>query len=144
MNKLSIIAAALAVTACASSPVPAPSYTPPYTPEPVQQSDWLSAGSTPTVNFYVRKGSGRFDRDVKGAAVYVAVFQTVDKQTREINSRQKYVTVTDCVRGFGKVVTTDTNGTYRYDNEFVMNGQSIVDVIGTALCEAARQEVSKN
>lgn len=66
--------------------------------------------------------------------VYSALGKITDKKTTRISFERWYVRKVDCQKGTGKLVTTDVNGDFKFDSDFVLDGGSVAATLADMLC----------
>lgn len=115
------------------------------TPLAAQADDWIpltSAASGHSWSF--KKGSGEFTRTVEGTPVYAGLIQVRSPQNT-FSYERNYVSLRDCIDGYGQVVTISTaTGRVQYRNDFAMGGSSVAAQIGTVLCKLAALQAERD
>ena len=107
--------------------------------------EWVSLGGTDTgFAVHVRAGSLRLTKRPDGEPVVLALFQVRDPGGT-VTYERKYVTLRDCAKGSGKLVTigTDEDTTVRHTSEYTAGGESAGSYVADVLCKAARDEIDK-
>jgi hypothetical protein len=107
--------------------------------------EWVSLGGTDTgFAVHVRAGSLRLTNRYDGEPVALALFQVRDPRGT-VTYERKYVTLRDCAKGSGVLVTigTDDDTTVRHTSEFTAGGESAGSYVADVLCKAARDEIDK-
>jgi len=107
--------------------------------------EWVSLGGTDTgFAVQVKAGSLRLTDRYDGEPIVLALFQVRDPRGNVTHER-KYVTLGDCAKGSGELVTigTDDDTTVRHTSEFTAGGESAGSYVADVLCRAARDEIDK-
>ena len=107
--------------------------------------DWVSLGGTDTgFAVHVRAGSLRVTNRDDGEPIVLALFQ-VRHPDGNVTYERKYVTLGDCAKGSGELVTigTDDDITVRHTSEFTAGGESAGSYVADLLCKAARDEIDQ-
>lgn len=120
------LALASAVVSMATSALAAPS-----------SAEWLLIsssidGTKAPLQVYMKKGSGRTGANDRGEPIVSAMSQDIINGISQLG--QIYVRVSDCERGFGKVVRTDITGNFRYDNEWSSGSGTVATGTAGVLC----------
>jgi hypothetical protein len=104
-----------------------------------QQPEWVQISRTSDRIWEGRIGSfslGRNDANQPMAWLMIRVRDLSGDKT--ITFERDYVTLRDCAVGYGKLVTLDLYGRYRYDNDFVFDGGSVAARIAATICGMAQ------
>ena len=107
--------------------------------------DWVSLGGTDTgFAVHVRAGSLRVMNRDDGEPIVLALFQ-VRHPDGNVTYERKYVTLGDCAKGSGQLVTIGTGDDTRvnHTSEFTAGGESAGSYVADVLCRAARDEIDK-
>jgi hypothetical protein len=106
--------------------------------------DWVSLGGTDTgFAVQVRAGSLRLTDRNDGEPIVMALFQ-VRHPDGNVTYERKYVTLRDCAKGSGELVTIGTDDTrVNHTSEFTAGGGSAGSFVADLLCQAARDEMDK-
>ena len=107
--------------------------------------EWVSLGGTDAgFAVHVRAGSLRLTNRYDGELVAMALFQVRDPRGT-VTYERKYVTLRDCAKGSGELVTigADDDTTVRHTSEFTAGGESAGSYVADVLCKAAREEIDK-
>lgn len=99
-----------------------------------QCADWLELASTSEMVWEGRVGSREFSATRGGKRIVVAAGRTTDKNTKQMNFEKWYVEVEDCKRGHGNLVTLRMDGTFSFENQFVLKGGSVASGLAEMLC----------
>lgn len=87
----------------------------------------------------VRVGSFKFDyTDDTGERVAAVVVRHITANGRDVEFEQNYVKLTDCVKTWGKLVTTNLTGKALYSNDFIFGGGNSASTIAEFICSLAR------
>jgi len=107
--------------------------------------DWVSLGGTDTgFAVHVRAGSLRVTNRDDGEPIVLALFQ-VRHPDGNVTYERKYVTLGDCAKGSGQLVTIGTGDDTRvnHTSEFTAGGESAGSFVADLLCKSARDEMDK-
>jgi hypothetical protein len=107
--------------------------------------EWVSLGGTDTgFAVHVKAGSLRLTNRYDGEPVVLALFQVRDP-SGNVTYERKYVTLRDCAKGSGELVTigADDDTRVRHTSEFTAGGESAGSYIADILCRAARDEIDQ-
>jgi len=106
--------------------------------------DWVGLGGTDTgFAVHVRAGSLRLTDRNDGEPIVMALFQ-VRHPDGNVTYERKYVTLRDCAKGSGELVTIGTDDTrVNHTSEFTAGGESAGSFVADLLCQAARDEMDK-
>jgi hypothetical protein len=104
--------------------------------------EWTVISRSDTRTYEVRNGSLDIGHtQASREPVASIIVRARDERTRSVDFEMNYVRLTACVEGFGKLVTTDLNGTALYSNDFVLGGGNVASTIAGVICGAARESV---
>lgn len=101
------------------------------------QSDnkWFDITSTTNFKWEGKVGSGDMASvDGKKNAAYLYVYQRTDKKNDKILLRNLFVSIRDCQRGYGLTVHNSLDGEFDAKDNFVRNGPTVADALGTVAC----------
>ena len=98
--------------------------------------DWVLLDSTDDTTYEARVGSFRIERTTLNRPVAVLTLRL--SRAGAAAFEDNYVSLEDCARGMGRLVTTDMAGRYRYGNDFVFGGRTIASNIAETICGLAR------
>ncbi|HEY7665148.1 MAG TPA: hypothetical protein VH934_18680 [Xanthobacteraceae bacterium] len=104
--------------------------------------DWVSLGSTDTgFTVQVKAGSMRLLNRYDGEPVVLALFQVHDPRGN-VTYERKYVTLRDCRKGAGELVTLGAgeDTSISHISKFTAGGESAASNVADILCMAARDE----
>ena len=107
--------------------------------------EWVSLGGTDTgFAVHVRAGSLRLTNRYDGEPIALALFQVRDPRGT-VTYERKYVTLRDCAKGSGELVTIGADDDSRVDhtNKFTAGGESAGSYVADMLCKAARDEIDQ-
>lgn len=106
--------------------------------------EWVSLGGTDTgFSVDVRAGSLRLTNVNGGEPVVLALFQ-VRHPDGNVTYERKYVTLRDCTKGSGELVTIGADDeTINHKSQFTAEGGSAGSYVADLLCRAARDEIDK-
>ena len=106
--------------------------------------DWVSLGATNTgFAVHVKAGSLRVTNREDGEPIALALFQ-VRHPDGNVTYERKYVTLGDCAKGSGTLVTIGTQDTrVDHTSEFTAGGESAGSFVADLLCKSARDEMDR-
>ncbi|HEY7237841.1 MAG TPA: hypothetical protein VH600_01635 [Burkholderiales bacterium] len=106
--------------------------------------EWVSLGGTDTgFEVQVKAGSLRLTKRSDGEPVALALFQVHDPRGNVTHER-KYVTLHDCAKGSGELVTIGADDTrVIHTSEFTAGNGSAGSYVADVLCKAAHDEIDK-
>jgi len=107
--------------------------------------EWVSlTGTDSGFAVHVKAGSLRVTNRPDGEPVVLALFQVRDPGG-DVTYERKYVTLRDCAKGSGELVTVGADDDTRVDhtNKFTAGGESAGSYVADMLCKAARDEIDK-
>lgn len=107
------------------------------------QSDWVNIGDTDDSLFDIQAGSLEELRTKGGTPIAAVVGRATTKASKTIDIRKWYVSIEDCERKMGKLVTLDVDGKYRFENDFVFGAGSVASSLAAAICGAYKQRVEE-
>ena len=96
--------------------------------------DWIKFGETDASLFEGRAGSRIFSKTKSGKDISVASGRILTKKDRSIEFVKWYVSAEDCNLGFGKMITLDMQGNYKFENDFVEKGGTVASSLAAMLC----------
>lgn len=100
------------------------------------QDRWITVAESYESVFAIQPGSLEETRTIGGLEIAAVVGRSLDKKTRRIELRKWYVTLQDCSRKLGKLVTLRLDGTYFFDNDFVFGSETIASQVAEIICGA--------
>lgn len=105
------------------------------------QTDWIRVAETDSRNWEVKAGSLEVGQTKGNVDIVFVIGRVHEKTTKQITVGKWYVSLADCSREMGKLVTLDLDGKFRYENEFVYGAGSVASGIAEAICGAHAQQV---
>lgn len=101
------------------------------------ESPWFDIASTSKFKWEGKRGSGTMTSvDGKKNAAYLYVYQKTDLKNDKIILRNMFVTPRDCQRGYGLAHHNFLNGEFDAQDNFVRNGPTVADALGTVACDS--------
>lgn len=97
-------------------------------------ADWLPLSSTDDLIFEGRAGSREFSTTRGGNQIVIASGRVINKKTQKITFEKWYVGVDECRTGYGKIVTLNMDGSFSFENNFVLKGGSVASILADVLC----------
>lgn len=111
----------------------------------IAQNDWVSIGGTADVAYHIKAGSLETTLTKAKVPIAVVVCRTTRKSTQEVIVYKWYVTLSDCERKMGQLVSLGVDGAFRFENEFVFSAGNMSSDIAESICGAhAAQKKSHN
>ena len=107
------------------------------------QTEWVNIGDTDDSVWDIQAGSLEESKTKGGTPIAAVVGRVTMKVTKRIDVRKWYVSVDDCERKMGKLVTLDIDGKYRYENDVVFGAGSIGSSVAEMICGAYKQRVDE-
>lgn len=106
--------------------------------EKKQESPWFlvtaTATATKTFAIYGKHGSLEHSKNNQNVDIVIALFRTVDGKGNVVYDR-KYVPIDHCISGMGRITTLNLDGSFSYENDFVLDGAATVaDTVASAIC----------
>lgn len=97
--------------------------------------EWIDFTESADFSWSARNNSASFiDVDGKKSAAYGYAYQKLDKKERTYAYGQVFVMLNECRNGYGHVVYNDTAGALSGKDQFVRNGSTVADDLGTMAC----------
>lgn len=109
----------------------------------VMADGWVQTTSNDTHQFSIKKGTGEITKNKAGEDIFVVIGRMYGKKSKKIDLEKWYVTVADCLKKEGKLVTLSLAGDFMYENDFVFQGGSIASANAELICggyDYAKQE----
>jgi hypothetical protein len=105
------------------------------------QDTWIPVSSSSTYIYEARAGSLEFliTERTKEPVVAMIVRSRQIKGNR-VEFEKNYVKLSDCVAGYGKLVTTELSGRAKFDNDFITDGGNVASRIAETLCALAEND----
>ena len=104
-----------------------------------QQSEWVQISKNRETVWEGRVGTFSLGKNDAGEPMAWLMIRARDLNGARITFERDYVTLQDCVVGYGKLVTLDLRGRYLYDNDFVFGGGSVGARIAETICGMAQR-----
>ncbi|MDM1715571.1 hypothetical protein [Thiopseudomonas alkaliphila] len=110
-----------------------------FSVQALAQSDWINIASLPgdSKKLDVQPGSFEFSKTKGGTPIAVVVGKITDTKSANISLYKWYVSLEDCQRKMGKVVSLNVNGEFAFENDFVFGSGSIATVMAETICGVA-------
>ena len=105
------------------------------------QSDWIRIAETDDTTWDVKPGSFEVGKTKGQAPIAVVVGRTTDNSSKRIRVYKWYVSLDDCNREMGKVVSLNVDGTYVFENDFVFGSGNIAAAMAQSICGAYTYQV---
>jgi hypothetical protein len=98
------------------------------------EETWIPLSSTVQGHYERRAGSFRFTTTIHKQEAALIELRTLGTAARPSALEFAYVLLSHCEKGRGKLVATDLNGQFLYENDFDFEGADAASVIGQAIC----------
>jgi hypothetical protein len=105
------------------------------------QADWIRVASTDDMLWEVKPGSFELRQTKGNVDIAVVVGRVKERKNTRITVEKWYVSLSDCGREMGKLVTLDVDGKFRYENDFVFGAGSVAAGIAEAISGAHAERV---
>jgi hypothetical protein len=102
---------------------------------------WIRLSESNDMVWEVKPGSLDASRTKGGADIAVVVGRVRHVKNKNVSVYQWYVTLEDCDREMGKVVSLDMDGKFRFETEFVFSAGSVASIMAEAICTANTMQV---
>lgn len=102
--------------------------------------DWIKIAETDDTLWEGRAGSRIPATTKSGKEISVASGRIFDRKEKRFDFVKWYVSVEDCYNGYGKLVTLNMQGEYRFENDFVEKGGSVASSLASMLCYPLLEE----
>lgn len=103
-------------------------------PQALGQPEWLNVSNSDENAYDIKTGSLEELKTKGGVDVAIVIGRVSNRKTRQIDLEKWYVSVADCDRELGKLVTLDLDGKYKFENDFVFEGGSVASRIAEMIC----------
>ena len=90
----------------------------------------------------VKPGSLELSKTKGQVPIVVVVGRVSNQSSRQITLSKWYVSIKDCEREMGKVVTLNLDGQYRFENDFVFGGGNVATAMAESICGAYTYQVN--
>jgi len=100
------------------------------------QTDWIPIAGTDDKVWHVKPGSLEISQTKGQTPIAVVIGRTGDKKTRQIQVYKWYVSLADCQRELGKVVSLNVDGSYAFENDFVFSSGNVASAMAESICGA--------
>lgn len=104
-----------------------------------QANDWIPLSETESNTWEGRAGTRVEAQTRNGTPVIKAAGRILDRRSQTYQFVQWYVSIDDCKQGFGKLVTLDMSGNFRFDNDYVEKGGSVASTLAAMLCVPVKE-----
>jgi len=102
------------------------------------QSDWINIStSKDDTTWDIKPGSFEFSKTKAGVPIALVVGRTKNPDTSQISLYKWYVTINDCKKQMGSIVSLNIDGTYFHENEFVFGSGNIASSLAETICSVA-------
>lgn len=108
-----------------------------------EDSQWVQLASTDEARWDGMAGTRDAGRTKGGKDITVATGRVYDVKRKTYTFEKWYVTIEHCKQGYGKVVTLDTEGTYKFETDFALSGGSVASTLAGMLCRPVKDTESK-
>lgn len=105
---------------------------------------WTSFSSSSSHWIDYKNYSYKQIKNKAGEEIAVMIFQWTSKKTSNVTVEKSYVSQKDCLRGYGTVVYTKLDGTYKMESEFAEGGSSVNTSVARVICEVVKKNHAKS
>lgn len=96
--------------------------------------DWYTVASSGTYKFEAKIGTFQVGKNDSGKQVALVTGRTVNSEDHSIQLEKWYVPTANCRQGEGKIIATDLDGAFLYDNNFVFDSGNIASAKAMFIC----------
>jgi hypothetical protein len=100
------------------------------------QTDWIKIAEADETSWYVKPGSLEVAKTKGQVPIVVVIGRVVDSETKQVNLYKWYVSIADCQRELGKVVSLKIDGAYSFENDFVFGSGNVASAMAQSICGA--------
>ena len=108
-----------------------------------QTPDWLRLAETDDFRWDGRAGTLISTINKNGQDIFVASGRLFNKKTTAFSFEKWYATSADCAQGAGKLITTDMQGNYKSETDFVDKGGSVASALAETVCSVQKANAKK-
>lgn len=105
------------------------------------QTNWIRVAETDDSAWEVKPGSYEAGQTKGKQDIAVVIGRINNSKTKQVTVGKWYVTLSDCSREMGTIVTLDLDGKFRFENDFVFGAGSVATAIAESICAAHALEV---
>lgn len=98
------------------------------------KKEWGVVADSDTHIFSIKYSTLELTTNKAGDDVAAAIGRGVSKKNKTILVEKWYVRTADCDAGYGKLVTLSTDGTFKYENDFALDGGNVASSMADGLC----------
>jgi opacity protein-like surface antigen len=106
-------------------------------------AEWVPLGESDSGSWDGLAGSVEATTNRAGVKIRAAAGRVFDKKTKSYRFERWYVTVDSCRSGYGKIATTEMNGDFKFETDFVLGGGSIASALADILCYYVKESDQK-
>ena len=100
------------------------------------QSDWIVIGETDDSKWEIKPGSLEVSKTKSQTNIAVVVGRVTDRKTNIISLYKWYVSLSDCKRELGQIVSLNIDGSYSFENSFVFGSGNVASSMAKNICGA--------
>ncbi len=100
------------------------------------QQDWIRIAETDESSWHVRPGSLELSRTKGQVPIALVVGRVSNRKSQQVSLYKWYVSVADCQREMGKLVTLNVDGSYAFENDFVFGSGNVASGMAESICGA--------
>lgn len=104
--------------------------------QPTIEDKWPTLAETNSDLWQIQPGSLETTKNKGGTQIIVTTGKITNKISRQITLRRFYVSIGDCRRKQGKLVSLSIENEYQYENEFLMGSGSVASTLAEGICSA--------
>lgn len=105
------------------------------------QQDWIRIAETDETMWHVRPGSLEISRTKGQVPIALVVGRISSRKNQQISLYKWYVSMADCQREMGKLVTLNVDGSYAFENDFVFGSGNVASSMAESICGAWTYQV---
>ena len=100
----------------------------------ISQEKWINVASSDDSSWEVQPRSLEETKTKGGNEIAAVVGRIANKKTKKVELRKWYVSIEDCDRKMGKLVTLDIDGKFQFENDFVFGAGTIATSVAEGIC----------
>lgn len=109
----------------------------------VKKSGWVYLAESDNVFVEAKAGSYEETKTKSGKKIAAIIVQYDKRKTKSISLMKQYVSLSDCKKGSGKLVSLNMSGVFEFEVDIVIDGSSIGSATASAICRIANKNLGK-
>lgn len=106
--------------------------------EAIADESWVAIASSKAGMLWEGKaGSFEFTQNKSGVVIGVLIGRVTSNSSSSVTLEKWYVSLDDCVKGNGTLVTLKISGEYQYETDFVIGAGNVSSEIAETVCAVA-------